>query len=38
MQDLPAYAKKGSESVARDGWGEAGAKFVSAIEEELKRG
>jgi len=38
MQDLPAYAKKGSESVAKDGWGEAGAKFLSAIEEELKRG
>jgi glycosyltransferase involved in cell wall biosynthesis len=38
MQNLPDYALKASESVVKDGWAEAGAKFVSFLDEELKRG
>jgi O-antigen biosynthesis protein len=34
--DLPAYAKKASDSVSSDGWDEAGVKFMKVIEKELK--
>lgn len=38
MKDLPKYARKASESVARDGWQIAGEKFVSILDKELRRG
>jgi glycosyltransferase involved in cell wall biosynthesis len=38
MKNLPAYAKKASESVASDGWDVAGKKFLSVLDRELGNG
>jgi glycosyltransferase involved in cell wall biosynthesis len=37
-EDLPAYAKKASASVAADGWDVAGQRFLNVIDRELFRG
>lgn len=36
--DLPKYAKKAADSVASDGWGEAGERFLGVLDRELARG
>jgi glycosyltransferase involved in cell wall biosynthesis len=36
--DLPAYAKKAADSVAADGWGTAGERFLGVLDRELNRG